>query len=241
MRFRIPLALAVLAVGVMAVSQLAGATHVRPKAATPLRDSMVIAQRACTAPNTIHGTPLAFPSCQPPGQVSQWVSAGTPDANGAPANFVGHVRLIQLPADIGIDSNITDVRCLPATAASVCTPANAADGPDYVGQLEIRIGFRITDHFNAPMSTTPGTMVDITFPVKEPCASTPNVAVGGTCSIVTSMNAIVPGSAPGAKRTVYQIPQQTSPGGIQVWDGGQNGVAGASDATLYLEPGVFLP
>jgi hypothetical protein len=240
MRLKVLFTLAALALGLMAISQTAGATHIRPKAATPLRDSLVIAQQACVSPNATHGAPLAFPSCNPPQQTSKWLTAGTPDANGAPANFVGHVRLQQATGDIAIDANITDVRCLPPTDPSVCTPANSIAGPDYVGQLQIEIGMRITDHFNAPSSTTPATAVDIIFPVREPCAST-GPTIGSTCAIVTSMNALVPGSAPGAKRMTIQIPQRTSPGGIQVYDGGQFGIAGASDATLYLEPGVFLP
>ena len=241
MRLKVLFTLAALALGVMAVSQIAGATHVRPKAATPLRDSLVVAQRACLPPaNTTHGAPLALPSCNPPKQTSKWLTAGTPDANGAPANFVGHVRLQQATGDIAIDSNITDVRCLPPTDPSVCTPANSIAGPDYVGQLQIEIGMRITDHFNMPSSTTPATAVDIIFPVRVTCASTA-VTIGSTCAIVSSMNALVPGSAPPAKRMVVQIPQRTATGGIQVYDGGQFGMAGASDATLYLEPGVFLP
>jgi hypothetical protein len=239
MRLKVLFTLAAFTLGLMAVSQIAGATHIRPKAATPLRDSLVLAQQACVSPNATHGAPLAFPSCNPAQQTSKWLTAGTPDANGAPANFVGHVRLQQATGDIAIDANITDVRCLPPTDPSVCTPANSIAGPDYVGQLQIEIGMRITDHFNSPPVTA--TAVDIIFPVSVTCASTTSVTIGSTCAIVTSMNALVPGSAPAAKRMVIQIPQRTPTGGIQVYDGGQFGTAGASDATLYLEPGVFLP
>jgi hypothetical protein len=240
MRLKVLFTLLVTALGVLAASGAASATHVRPKAATPLRNSLVIAQQECIPPATsTHGAPLAFASCNPPQQTSKWLTAGTPDANGAPANFIGHVRLIVGSADVNIDSNITDVRCLPPTSPSVCTPANSAAGPDYVGKVQIQIGMRITDHNNSP--SPPATVIDIIFPVDVNCVSTTSVSVGSTCGIVTSMNALVPGSAPGTKRTVYQIPQRTAQGGITVWDGGMNGVAGSSDATLYAEPGVFLP
>lgn len=246
MRLKALLTLLVIALVLLAASGPASATHVRPVGATPLRDSLVLAQESCTPPsgtppNSTHAAPLAFPSCNPPKQTSQWLTAGTPDANGAASNFVGHVRLISgsFPPDIHIDSNVKDVRCLSATSPSVCTSANSAAGPDYVGQLQIQIGMRITDHNNSP--SPPATVVDIVFPVNVNCTSTASVSVGSTCAIVTSMNALVPGSAPGAKRTVYQIPQRTTRGGITVWDGGMNGTAGASDATLYAEPGVFLP
>jgi hypothetical protein len=238
---------ALLAVGtllaMLAMAQMAGASHVRPKGATPLRDSLVIAQRSCAAPGTTtHGVPLAFPSCSPPGQTSNFLTVGTPDANGAGANMVGYAKLTQLAADVAIEAQSTDVRCLPATAASVCPFANAADGPDYIGELQLEVGLRITDHFNAPNNNTPATTVDFIFPVKVPCGNTSgNTAIGSLCTITTSMNSVVPGSAPANKRTTYQIPQRTSPGGIQVYDGGPSGMAGATNATLFLEPGIWLP
>ena len=225
---------------VLALTQSATGTHVRPKGATPLRDSLVIAQKGCTGANSTHGVPLAFPSCAPPLQASQYVTAGTVDANGAGSNLVGFAKLTVTASDVLIDNNETDVRCLPATAASVCPVPNGADGPDYTGELQLEVGLRITDHFNAP-GNTPGTTVDFIFPVKVPCASTSSATIGSTCGISTSMNSVVPGSAPTTKRTTYEVPQRTNPGGVQVWDGGANGIAGSTGATLFLEPGVFLP
>ena len=62
----------------------------RPKGATPLRVPFVPAFKACAAPgNRTHGSPLAFPSCAPPVQESNYLTVGTPDANGAAANSVG--------------------------------------------------------------------------------------------------------------------------------------------------------
>ena len=89
----LPLALALGALGLMVVSQVASATHPRPKGATPLRASLVPAYKACAAPNRTHGAPLAFPSCNPPVQASNFLTVGTPDANGAAAaNSVGFIR-----------------------------------------------------------------------------------------------------------------------------------------------------
>src|SRR4051812_41610687 len=78
------------------------ASHVRPKGATPSRLSLVPAYQECTAPNSTHGTPLSFPSCKPPRQVSDYVTVGTPDANGAGANSIGYVQLDAIPGDIRV-------------------------------------------------------------------------------------------------------------------------------------------
>src|SRR4051794_25693189 len=88
-RKKISLLLAGAAITVLALAivQGAGATHVRPQGATPLRASIVPAYKACAAPgNRTHGAPLASPSCNPPVQTSNSLTVGSPDANGAAAN-----------------------------------------------------------------------------------------------------------------------------------------------------------
>ena len=97
-KMALPLALALGAIGFMAVTQVASATHVRPKGATPLRASLVPSFKACAAPNRTHGAPLAFPSCNPPVQTSNFLTIGSPDANGAGANSTGFI-LLKVKAD----------------------------------------------------------------------------------------------------------------------------------------------
>ncbi len=77
----------------------------RPKGATPLRVPLVIAYAACTSPNRIHGPALASPSCNPPVRASNYLTVGTPDANGATANATGTVRI-----DVAINANPTPER-----------------------------------------------------------------------------------------------------------------------------------
>src|SRR5215218_5849105 len=89
----LPLVLALGALGLMVATQLASASHVRPKGATPLRASLVPAFKQCTAANRTHGAPLAFPSCAPPVQTSNYLTMGEPTANGSTANSVGFVLL----------------------------------------------------------------------------------------------------------------------------------------------------
>src|SRR2546429_1978516 len=193
----LPLALAVGALGLMAVSQVASGSHVRPKGASPLRASLVPAFKACTTANRTHGAPLAFPSCNPPVQSSNYLTVGTPDANGAGANSVGSVLLrvkSTSPEDVLINSTGTDVRCRPATSAAVCGTANATDGPDYSGQLQGNATIRISDHYNGPSLNEAATVIDIPFPVTGTCASTTSTTVGATCTTATTANAVVAGS-----------------------------------------------
>ena len=236
----LPLALALGALGLMIVSQVASATHVRPKGATPLRASLVPAYKACAAPgNRTHGAPLAFPSCAPPVQASNSLTVGTPDANGAAANSVGFILLKvkgTSPEDVLITSSISDVRCKAGVSATVCNSANAADGPDYSGQLQGNALIRISDHYNGPGLNEAATVIDIPFPVNTSCANTADTAVGGLCSVSTSANATVPGSVKDLQRAVVEIQQ------LQINDGGTDGqVSTTSDNTLFGVQGIFIP
>ena len=236
----LPLALALGALGLMIVSQVASATHVRPKGATPLRASIVPAYKACAAPgNRTHGAPLAFPSCAPPVQASNSLTVGTPDANGAAANSVGFILLKvkgTSPEDVLITSSISDVRCKAGVSATVCNSANAADGPDYSGQLQGTAQIRISDHYNGPGLNEAATVIDIPFPVNAQCANTADTAIGGLCTANTSANAVVPGSVKDLQRAVVEIQQ------LQINDGGTDGqVSTTSDNTLFGVQGIFIP
>jgi hypothetical protein len=240
----LPLALAVGALGLMAVSQLASGSHVRPKGASPLRASLVPAYKLCgpggTTPNRTHGGPLVFPSCSPPVQASGSLTIGSPDANGAGANSIGTILLrvkTSSPEDVLINSAISDVRCRPGVSATVCSSANTAGGPDYSGELQGNAMIRISDHYNGPGLNEAATVVDIPFPVNGTCANTStNAAVGGTCITATTANTVVPGSVKDTQRGVVEIQQ------LQINDGGTDGlVATTTGNTLFEVQGIFIP
>ena len=234
----LPLVLALGALGLMVMAQMASATHPRPKGATPLRVSTVPAYKACTTPNRTHGAPLAFPSCNPPVQTSNFLTIGSPDANGAGANSTGFILLkvkATSPEDVLITSTITDVRCTAATAAAVCNSANAADGPDYSGQVQGNATIRISDHYTGPSLTEAATVVDIPFPVNGTCANTTATTIGGTCTTNTTANAVVVGSVKDTQRGVVEIQQ------LQIFDGGADGNVTTADNTLFAVQGIFIP
>jgi hypothetical protein len=250
-RMVLPLALALGALGMMVVATAANATHPRPKGATPLRASLVPAYNACTAPNRTHGTPLAFPSCNPPVQTSTSLTIGSPDANGAAANSVGFIKIGVVAgaagppedSDVNITANITDVRCKAGVAA--CGAANAADGADYTGEVQGNATIRITDHWNA---VAPGggpdaaTVIDIPFPVNAPCTATASTAIGSTCAVVTTANAVVGGPGPWADPTVKDTKRANIEiSQLQIFDGGTDGVVATAPNTLFEVQGIFIP
>jgi hypothetical protein len=245
-RKRVPwLAFALGALGLMVVAQLAGATHPRPKGATPVRVSLVPAYKQCISANRTHGGPLASPACSPPVQSSDYLTVGTRDADGAAANSVGSV-LIRVhaasPEDVLHTGTISDVRCQPATNASVCSSANADGGPDYSGDLMGSFTARVTDHFNGPIGGSPPGGTDPATVQDSPgnnfiwhCVNTSDTSRGGLCTVDTTRPLIpVPYWFEG-KRVNVEITQ------IQVSDGGADGDVFTKDNTLFAVQGVFVP
>jgi hypothetical protein len=223
--------------GTIAVAQIAGASHPRPRGATPIRASLVPAFEECTAPNRNHGAPLAFPSCSPPVESSQYLTIGTPDANGAAANSIGHTLLRVIdstPDEVRITGSISDVRCKPGTATSVCGGANAHDGPDYSGQLQLDAIVRISDHDNGPNRDEAATVQDIPLVGQLTCVNTPDTTIGGLCNVPPpTCLGCFPG--PDGQRLVAGITQ------IRIFDGGSDGQVSTAGNTLFMKQGFFIP
>jgi hypothetical protein len=213
----------------------------RPKGATPMNVSLVPAYASCLSPNRAHGAPLADGSCNPPVQSSSYLTVGTPDANGAGANSINSIQLRVKGnfSDVLITSSITDVRCRSATSTT-CAAANATAGPDYAGELQVRLPLRITDRNNSdPSSADPtGTVSDLFFGVTIPCAPTSSDAArGANCltTTTTTANAVLSNTVVASERTLWQLGQ------VEVLDGGPSGNVGGGGNTTFLRQGVFVP
>jgi hypothetical protein len=224
------------------LAQAANATHPRPKGASPMSLSLVPAYKMCTIGNTTHGAPLSYSSCTPPDPESDYLTVGTPDANGAGVGMVGTAEFqvdTVPPQDILINVQFTDVRCQPATNAAVCGSANAADGPDYSGQFQWVMPQRASDHYNGPGLNEAATVVDLPGYFlgvdNGSCAATADTSIGATCSSVTSQNAIVPGAIQDNMRLVLELNQ------FHLYDGGPDGEVATADNTLFIRQGLFVP
>ena len=204
----------------------------RPKAATPVSLPLVPAYRACTSPDRTHAGPLNFGSCSSPQLRSDYLTLGTADSNARPTNSVGNMRFAVFPgnpatttdeADVLVDFSLTDVR-------------NAGSLTDYTGQLLADTAIRITDQDNGGAGgADPATGPEFPFPVTVPCSATSDPAIGGTCAISTSLDAVMPGAIPEGRRAIWEL------GPITVFDGGGDGVAATGPNTVFAKQGVFVP
>jgi hypothetical protein len=206
------------------------AGYVRPQSASSIRASLVVAYKACTAPNRQHGPPLAFSSCNPPTQESDWLTVGEPSANGAGANSTGFVKLISQPGVIATPADEANVQI----TTSLSDVRNKAGLADYTGQLQSRLTLQVTDRFNGNSRTEPATG-STTITVTVPCATTSDPNTGSTCSATTTADAIFPGAVLEGRRSIWDT------GKLQVFDGGSDGVVSTAPNTLFAAQGVFNP
>jgi hypothetical protein len=217
------------------------ATHLRPKGARPIRESLVPAARQCLSTNRTHGPGLPLPSCNPPANISSNLTTGTIDVNTLPSNMVSAIGLNMLipPAtgapDMTIVLSVNDVYC--RILLPTCTNTGEALD-DYVGSLNLKLGFRLTDHCNSPSPggcTDPATVIDFPFPVKVPCVSVGPGTPGGQCLLSTTVNAIIPAAVISTKRQVWEVPE------LVVEDGGSDGDASTTPNDTFLVRGMFQP
>jgi dienelactone hydrolase len=193
----------------------------RPQGATPLRVALAIAYKPCATPNRVHGAPLAVGSCSPPQRASDYLTVGTLDSNGKPAQSVGSVRLTVAPGDLRLQASVTDVR---RTSLA-----------DYGGALELATNVRITDRNNAGApGSNAATAIDTPFSASVPCTNMPE-SVGSTCSLDTTANSIVPGVIVAGNRSNWQLET------IKVFDGGRDGDPSTTPNTLFADQGIFVP
>jgi hypothetical protein len=174
-------------------------------------------------------------------QTSNFLTVGTPDANSAGANSIGFAQVKVVGSGNGVDiittGQITDVRCKSGTNASVCNSANAADGPDYSGELEANSIARTTDHYNGPNRDQAGTVQDFPNPFIFRCQNTADTSVGGTCTVPTERPLIPQPYWFAGQRVVIELTQ------IKVKDGGSDGIVSTQpeESTLFAVQGVFIP
>ena len=205
----------------------------RPKGATPTRASLVPAFDSCSAgsANRTHGGPLVNPSCAPPAQSSSVLTMGAPDANGAPANLAGFVRLKAIVGNTATEADEADVSLVLSLADVRNRPALT----DYVGNVYAQTALTITDQSNAEEVPATGTTQPIPFRFTAPCVSTISGTTGSTCNVSTTADSLVPGTVIENRRAIWQLGQ------IEVKDLGPNTIAGDGDDTVFVRQGVFVP
>jgi hypothetical protein len=230
-----------------------GPSYPKPRGASPMQVSLVPVYQECTAApgaqNDSHGAPLAFPSCNPP-QYGAWnLTMGTPDANGAGAQFVGSLTFKVVTdnpgtgadeADVRVTATLSDVRCKftvdPEEPGTEGFPCRAGEMADYTGEIQGNPLVRITDTRNGYEANRPGTGQDVRFPFTIPCAATSSDLVGASCAVSTTFDSVVPGAIAGGARAIWAVQR------ADVHDGGVDGVASTqANNGPFVTQGIFVP
>ena len=166
-------------------------SYVRPKGATPMRIALVTANTQCTSANSIHGAPLAFPSCALSQLSSNRLTVGTGDSNGKDAFMQAFIRLDVAGGDVHVRAFLNDIF--------------NKDLSDYTGGLRAHLPIQITDKSNAPSPLLIGAGTAEAFPFEFDlgCAATPaDPSMGSDCALdTTSMRSCPAPSARASARS----------------------------------------
>lgn len=258
-RRSLPALIVIASLASLVFGQAAFATHIRPKGATPKRDSLAISFKSCASPSLVHSGPMSYPSCTPAPK-SPFLTVGTPDANGLPVNFIGDtlLQVCAAPggcapgppgADIKVNVSMTDIRCTATLAGSA--PATCPSGPlgPFTGSVRAKFPVQLTDHCNgaappacpapAPPPPNAGTGPGpgpFSLPAEFVVPCTPaGPGIGSTCGLVTTFNVVTPGFVVAGMRGNFEI------GRVTVDDGGPDGNGATIDNTEFAGAGVFVP
>ena len=107
---------------------------------------------------------------------------------------------------------------------------------DYAGSLVLFAPLRTTDLWNAGGGTDgSGTMVDFPLRVAVPCTATAGPE-GATCSIDTTVDAVIPGFVRERKRMLLQVGQV-----LVHYAGGDDDPYTLEDNRPLFAQGVFVP
>jgi hypothetical protein len=203
-----------------------------PSSASPINVSLVPAFKQCgtsgNTANSSHSPPLATSSCNPPSPTSSVARVGTQAQGSARLDVTpGDLSTAADEADVAIQSSFTDVRSGSPTGSDYNPNAG---GPD----LTLLSRFRITDYANGAGANEAGTTSDLDFQVPVDCTDTA-AAVGATCAVNTTADAVMPGTIQEGRRTVIEVFR------LRLNDSGANGTRGDSDDKLFAQQGEYLP
>jgi calcineurin-like phosphoesterase family protein len=206
--------------------------YARPNSATPIVVRLVPAYRECVDATGLHGAPLVADSCNPPIQVSEHLTLGTPEANGKAASSTGSAQL-KVVGEHPIDPGNGDQADVVVTVA-LTDVLKRSDLSDYTGQLEAVLTLRMTDRYSGPSLNTPATAVDLPLRFTVPCAATPG-AEGGSCQLTTTVDGLMADAAREGRRAIWELGQ------ISVFDGGADGAVSTTGNRLFAVQGGFAP
>ena len=204
----------------------------RPGGATPLRVPLVPVFTPCTAPNSSHAAPLAEPSCEPPTPESSLLTTSATGRGQGSLRMdvqVGNPLTPADEADVAISVAATDVR-------------NASGAIDYTGQVIFTTALQITDRANG-FGGVSGTTGLFGFSAPVGCTPSPDPQTGSSCTLNTTADSLVAGTAKEGKRAVVSTRL------IRLLDLGPDGqlspncppTCGTGDEKPFLGAGVFAP
>jgi hypothetical protein len=213
------------------------APHDHPANASPLRLALAPTFRQTISPTqcqarggtpSTHGPPFSVAACQPPGYLPGTMARLGPEGSSAVdlTAIEGNLILPGDQADLAIALSAPDVR----------TAAGADYDPQPSGQdLTLATKWRLSDTMNGAGADESGTLVDFDFTTPVVCSPSSDPALGSSCDVNTSADAIVPAVIQEGRSMVLQTFR------ARLLDSGVNSTPGDADDREFASQGVLVP
>ena len=207
----------------------------------------------CTSPNKVHGPPLEHPSCGDsfnpgPPTSSQHLTVGTPDRNGAPAQFrrrsCGSACRLAIPPRRRTRPTSASRSRPPMCAAGRRPLRRPAARPTWWDRGLSSASCRHGWSCGSPTRTTrppraarePPPRCDMPYSFTVPCTETPDNMIGSSCEVDTTADALDTGRDQGGRTGDLGA----GPGrGARRRPGRRRRHAGRRD--VFLRQGIFVP
>ncbi len=98
-------------------------------------------------------------------------------------------------------TKIAYTRYVGTTSEVFVANADGSGETRLTGLLDVRLGLRITDK----LAGVSATVEDTTLSAPAQCVETPDPAIGGHCTLVTTADALAAGTVSEGKRTVWEL------------------------------------
>ena len=142
---------------------------------------------------------------------------------------------MKLDVAVGDPGTVPDEADVAFTVQASDVRLRTAGLPDYTGELDGRLGLRLTDKQSGSPATDSATVQDLTLRFSVACTATGGTE-GADCAVSTSADALAAGTVVEGKRAIWQLDQ------VRVFDGGPDGDADTQTGnTLFAVQGLFVP
>jgi hypothetical protein len=147
----------------------------------------------------------------------------------------GFAQLSVVPGDLFTATDEADLSVV-VNASDVRSRQTGSDYDPSAGtDVSLIPRLRVSDTYNGSPAARPATTSDFDFPVPISCTATADPAVGSTCNLSSSLDAVNAGAIKEGRKTAVSTWK------LWLFDAGNNATRGDADDKQFAQQGIYVP